>query len=119
MDPDGDSARNRRTPGPGASGGPDADAGDASTTADGLDDPDAVTITVCAAGPLLVRGPVTLFDDAGEPVTAGRKTIALCRCGGSSAKPFCDGTHKRRKEWAALHGKAPKAGRGGGTDDAD
>jgi CDGSH-type Zn-finger protein len=45
-------------------------------------------------GPYLVTGPVTLTDADGNeyPLEAGRNT-ALCRCGGSTTKPFCDGTH--------------------------
>jgi CDGSH-type Zn-finger protein len=52
------------------------------------------TIVACADGPLLVRGEVDLVSAAGEPIPRGRKTIALCRCGVSTIKPFCDGTHK-------------------------
>ena len=51
-------------------------------------------IVVCADGPLLVRGAIDLRDSRGEPVPAGRATIALCRCGSSTIKPFCDGSHK-------------------------
>lgn len=51
-------------------------------------------IYVCADGPLLVRGAIELIDSAGEPVRNERKTIALCRCGASTIKPFCDGSHK-------------------------
>jgi CDGSH-type Zn-finger protein len=55
-----------------------------------------VEITVSNNGPYLVRGPVTLKDaDGNEYDTAGRATVALCRCGGSTTKPFCDGTHSR------------------------
>lgn len=46
-------------------------------------------------GPLVVRGPVRLVDPDGNEIDKRRRTIALCRCGGSSIKPFCDGTHKR------------------------
>jgi CDGSH-type Zn-finger protein len=47
-------------------------------------------------GPLLVRGEVTLLDSARQPIDLGGKTsIALCRCGHSENKPFCDGSHKR------------------------
>lgn len=52
------------------------------------------TITPCANGPLLVRGPVKLLDADGNAVPLRRETIALCRCGRSRTRPFCDGTHK-------------------------
>lgn len=54
----------------------------------------AASITACPDGPLLVRGDVALLDSDGRPIDAGRRTVALCRCGGSSIKPWCDGTHK-------------------------
>ncbi len=45
-------------------------------------------------GPLLVEGAFKLLDEDGREIpTAGR--AALCRCGGSAKKPFCDGTHRR------------------------
>jgi CDGSH-type Zn-finger protein len=54
-----------------------------------------VTITVRAGGPYLVRGPITLLDAAGNELhdPSGKPNLALCRCGGSATKPFCDGTH--------------------------
>ena len=53
----------------------------------------SVKIQVNKGGPYLVKGKVTLIDkDGTETVKEG--TIALCRCGGSSNKPYCDGTHK-------------------------
>jgi CDGSH-type Zn-finger protein len=56
-----------------------------------------VTVKVQESGPYLVRGPVTLLDaDGNEFDVSERKTIALCRCGGSTTKPFCDGTHSRK-----------------------
>jgi CDGSH-type Zn-finger protein len=55
---------------------------------------DAVTITPYRDGPLLVRGPVVVIGADGEPVSSERDPIALCRCGRSTLKPFCDGTHK-------------------------
>jgi len=55
---------------------------------------DTPTITACTDGPLLVRGDVDLQTAAGRPVERHRRTIALCRCGLSSIKPFCDGAHK-------------------------
>jgi CDGSH-type Zn-finger protein len=45
-------------------------------------------ITALDNGPYLVKGPVLLVD-------AERATVALCRCGGSAKKPFCDGTHSK------------------------
>uniref|UniRef100_A0A7C2P4A8 CDGSH iron-sulfur domain-containing protein n=1 Tax=Schlesneria paludicola TaxID=360056 RepID=A0A7C2P4A8_9PLAN len=54
-----------------------------------------VTIKTRENGPLLVTGPVTLTDHQGNVYdTTGQATIALCRCGQSHKKPFCDGTHR-------------------------
>ena len=46
-------------------------------------------------GPYLVTGRVTLTDADGTEYTLDetRSSFALCRCGGSTTKPFCDGTH--------------------------
>ncbi|WP_370658542.1 CDGSH iron-sulfur domain-containing protein, partial [Kocuria sp. CCUG 69068] len=57
----------------------------------------AATITVCPDGPLLVRGGYELLDGDDRPIDPGRATVALCRCGASSIKPFCDGSHKRAR----------------------
>jgi CDGSH-type Zn-finger protein len=54
-----------------------------------------VKVTVTENGPYKVTGPVELVDHAGNPVTAPGRTIFLCRCGGSTTKPFCDGTHSK------------------------
>ncbi|GLJ79667.1 CDGSH iron-sulfur domain-containing protein [Microbacterium imperiale] len=51
-------------------------------------------ITAYPDGPLIVRGEIDLRDDAGNPIPCTRRTVALCRCGVSAIKPFCDGTHK-------------------------
>jgi CDGSH-type Zn-finger protein len=53
------------------------------------------TITAYENGPLLVRGAFDLMDQDGNEIEKYRRTIALCRCGRSRIKPFCDGTHKR------------------------
>jgi CDGSH-type Zn-finger protein len=53
------------------------------------------TITPYRDGPLIVRGDFRLLDQDGAEIDPGRTTIALCRCGKSGIKPFCDGTHKR------------------------
>ncbi len=52
-------------------------------------------ITVLDNGPYLVKGPVLLLDAEGNEFRAERSTVALCRCGGSMTKPFCDGTHSK------------------------
>jgi CDGSH-type Zn-finger protein len=51
-----------------------------------------VNITPSENGPYLVSGAVCLADVAGREVPHGDH-MALCRCGGSKNKPFCDGTH--------------------------
>ena len=53
------------------------------------------TITPYRDGPLIVRGDFRLVDQDGAEIDPGRETIALCRCGKSGIKPFCDGSHKR------------------------
>jgi 3-phenylpropionate/trans-cinnamate dioxygenase ferredoxin subunit len=52
-----------------------------------------VQIQVSENGPLIVRGPIELKDADGNPIPVKKSVIALCRCGGSTTKPFCDGTH--------------------------
>ncbi|MBQ3357909.1 MAG: CDGSH iron-sulfur domain-containing protein [Microbacterium sp.] len=52
------------------------------------------TITAYPDGPLLVRGAIDLVDADGNAIEQRRRTVALCRCGLSAIKPFCDGTHK-------------------------
>ena len=54
-----------------------------------------VTITVRETGPYLVKGPIEILDVEGNAFRVERETVALCRCGGSTTKPFCDGTHSR------------------------
>ena len=53
-------------------------------------------ITVRQNGNLLVEGDdVTLVDWNGKEYTVPKRPFALCRCGASTRKPFCDGTHSR------------------------
>jgi CDGSH-type Zn-finger protein len=53
-----------------------------------------VTITPYPDGPYLVRGEFVVQDSDGNELPLERRTIALCRCGKSRMRPFCDGTHK-------------------------
>jgi len=54
-----------------------------------------VTISLIGNGPIMVEGPVTLLDADDNPIELEEgKAFFLCRCGQSSEKPFCDGTHK-------------------------
>ena len=54
-----------------------------------------VKITARLNGPFRVEGPIKLVDPNGnEWDLTGKPAISLCRCGASSNKPFCDGTHK-------------------------
>lgn len=55
-----------------------------------------VKVNIRDNGPLLVEGSFKLVDAAGGevPLPANKPAIALCRCGHSANKPFCDGAHK-------------------------
>ena len=57
-------------------------------------DEHAAVITPYRDGPLVVRGPFRMVDQDGEEITVSRGTVALCRCGRSRLRPFCDGSHK-------------------------
>jgi CDGSH-type Zn-finger protein len=54
----------------------------------------AAVITPYRDGPLVVRGPFRMVDQDGEEIAVSRGTVALCRCGRSRLRPFCDGSHK-------------------------
>ena len=53
-----------------------------------------VTITPYRDGPYLLRGPFVLRDQDGAEISNERNVVALCRCGKSRTRPFCDGTHR-------------------------
>jgi len=55
--------------------------------------PSEVTISVEKNGPIYVRGPVPLVDPSGEVWADAGHRYALCRCGASSNKPYCDNSH--------------------------
>jgi len=53
-----------------------------------------VTIKVLPKGPLVVTGDFTILDSNGNPLEK-KERASLCRCGASTRKPFCDGTHSK------------------------
>jgi CDGSH-type Zn-finger protein len=56
-----------------------------------------LTIRLRENGPLVVHGPFRLVNHRGEEIAlpSDKPLVALCRCGQSANKPFCDGSHKR------------------------
>ena len=52
-----------------------------------------INIKIRDNGPYVVEGDFTLSDAEGNPIEVVKR--ALCRCGGSTTKPFCDGTHSK------------------------
>jgi CDGSH-type Zn-finger protein len=55
---------------------------------------DPSSVVLCPDGPILIRGDFEIVTPSGDPVPRQRATVALCRCGASAIKPYCDGTHK-------------------------
>src|SRR3954469_5301961 len=55
---------------------------------------DGVTVEVRPNGPYIVSGVIELRDTDGNVVATQARTV-LCRCGASTKKPFCDGTHSK------------------------
>jgi CDGSH-type Zn-finger protein len=56
----------------------------------------AVTVTVKPNGPILVSGPCVVVDPTGQQISLpGDRPVAFCRCGASTMKPYCDGSHSR------------------------
>lgn len=54
-----------------------------------------VSIRIRENGPFLVTGPITIVDPQGQAYDlGGKESVALCRCGTSGNRPFCDGSHK-------------------------
>ena len=55
-----------------------------------------ITIKVRQNGPYRIEGDdVTVVDWNGQPYEVAKRPIALCRCGASTTKPFCDGSHSK------------------------
>ncbi|HLX59769.1 MAG TPA: CDGSH iron-sulfur domain-containing protein [Planctomycetota bacterium] len=62
-------------------------------------------VTVLPNGPILVAGQFEITGADGKPLTVNGPQVALCRCGQSNKKPFCDGSHRS----CAFVDPAPKA----------
>ena len=56
----------------------------------------SVTIRLRPNGPMVIEGEFKIVDQEGNPfpLPANKPLVALCRCGQSKNKPFCDGSHK-------------------------
>ncbi len=67
-------------------------------------------ITPYRDGPLLIRGDFEIVDQDGNVIEPGRATVALCRCGKSRIRPFCDGSHQIVK-FTAPSGRESRSGR--------
>lgn len=59
---------------------------------------DEVEVKVTKNGPYTIKGPLVLRGTEGEQWQdlPEDKPVALCRCGQSRSKPFCDGTHSKQ-----------------------
>ena len=54
-----------------------------------------VVIKTRENGPLLVSGSISLCDHLGNKYDlTGKENVALCRCGATQKRPFCDGSHQ-------------------------
>tara|TARA_Y100000590_G_C15654200_1_gene989982 strand:+ start:243 stop:452 length:210 start_codon:yes stop_codon:yes gene_type:complete len=54
------------------------------------------TVQAFKNGPFIIKGPIKVLDvDGNEYDVSDQKAIALCRCGQSENRPFCDGKHNR------------------------
>lgn len=69
------------------------------------------TIKVRLNGPYLIEGDeVTVVDWNGSVYEPAKRPFALCRCGASEKRPFCDGTHNRVGFQAGEGAPAPSGG---------
>jgi CDGSH-type Zn-finger protein len=78
------------------------------------------TIRLRRNGPYVIdESDVRIVDWNGAEYRHGRSPVALCRCGASATKPFCDGTHKRIDFRAADAGAGAEDEPGAGEPDPD
>jgi CDGSH-type Zn-finger protein len=74
---------------------------------------DEVTVVPYRDGPLVIRGSFRIVEQDGTIIEAPRAIAALCRCGRSGARPFCDGSHRlvNFRASGAAEGTARREGR--------
>lgn len=72
---------------------------------------DPLVIRCRENGPLVIQGPFRLVDHLGNAfeLPTDKPLVALCRCGQSGNKPFCDGSHKQGGFAAAQTAAPPDA----------
>ena len=73
-----------------------------------MSDDNAITITPLDNGPLRVKGGAIITDQSGNRYEV-KDQVFLCRCGQSSNKPFCDGTHKTAEFLSEARVPTPEA----------
>jgi len=56
--------------------------------------PQLAEVRILKDGPIMIKG-IFVFKDSSGKITRGEQELYICRCGGSSSKPYCDGTHKK------------------------
>lgn len=61
-------------------------------------EPGRPDVIFCPNGPMLLRGDHVVQDEAGNEHRTTRPVSAVCRCGASKIKPWCDGTHKAMRK---------------------
>lgn len=52
-------------------------------------------VQILKNGPALISGNFIILDSDNQLIRVEKEIIALCRCGASGKKPFCDGNHSR------------------------
>jgi CDGSH-type Zn-finger protein len=70
---------------------------------------EAIEIRCRENGPYVIKGPVRIVDHLGNEFTIppGKDAVALCRCGQSKNRPFCDGSHRTCGFQAPERGETP------------
>jgi uncharacterized Fe-S cluster protein YjdI len=57
-----------------------------------------INVSIMEKGPYIIKGPCVIVNEKGEE-TIKDGNVALCRCGASANKPYCDGSHKNADVW--------------------